>query len=403
MKALDGIRIADFSHVMAGPAASYYLGLMGAEVVKVEAPGTGDPFRTYGAGDAPGGLTPAFIAVNAGKQSIVLDLKQDAGREIAKRLIAASDVVLENFRPGVMDRLGLGYEACKALKGDIVFCSVSGYGQSGPLRDYPAIDNIVQFTSGMASLTGEPDGPPMRVGFPAVDTWTAMTAAFAISTALLRKERSGDGAYLDVAMMDASIAFMTSAFSQYLVTGKTLPRTGNTGFSGQPTAAMFTCGDGGQISLGVVQPNQYAALCKAIGRPDLTEDERFATVPDRMKNAEALRAVLAEVFATKDGAEWERILSEAGAPCGLMRSVPDVVALEQLKAREALIPMTVPGLANENISVPGAGFMADADGPEISGPPPRHGEHTRQVLETLGYGAAEIEDLIKTGAAVAAK
>src|SRR5690606_34496009 len=211
MQALAGIRVADFSHVMAGPYASQLLRLLGAEVIKIEQPGVGDPMRNFGADRRCDGMSPAFIGVNAGKKSIVLDLKDPAQLEVARAIIRQSDVVLENFRPGVMDRLGLGYAQVREMKPDIVYCSVSGYGQSGPLRDWPAIDNIVQATTGMMRLGGTADDPPLRVGFPVVDTLTGQTAAFAIMAALLRRQRGEGGEYIDVAMFDASLAFMTSA------------------------------------------------------------------------------------------------------------------------------------------------------------------------------------------------
>jgi crotonobetainyl-CoA:carnitine CoA-transferase CaiB-like acyl-CoA transferase len=402
VKALDNIRIADFSHVMAGPFASHYLRLMGAEVVKVEAPGRGDAMRDYGGDRRYDGMAPGFIAVNAGKRSLVLDLKQEAAKEAARRLIAASDVVLENFRPGVMARLGLGYEACRCLRGDIVFCSVSGYGQTGPLRDYPAIDNIVQATSGLMSVSGEADGPPVRVGFPAVDTWTGMTAAFAIVNALLRRARSGDGAYIDVAMFDAALAFMTSAATQYLVTGKPLARTGNTGYSGQPTAGMFRAGDGALLSLGVVQQNQFTALCDVIGRADLAGDPRFASADLRKQNEAALREILAAAFAGRPGAHWEKALSEAGAPCGVVRSVSEAAALPGLAERNVFLPLHIPALPErEDVSIVNAGFAMGEDGPHVDAPPPRHGEHTRAILAELGYSAREIDALIAAGAAYA--
>ena len=238
-RALEGIRVADFSHVMAGPYATHLLRLLGAEVIKIESPAGGDAMRCYGSDRRYDGMAPAFIAVNAGKKSVVLDLKQPRDLDRALRLIERCDVLVENFRPGVMTRLGLDYAAASKLKPDIVYCSVSGYGQSGPRRDWPAIDNIVQATSGMMSLGGDPDGPPTRVGFPVVDTLTGQTAAFAILAALFRRERSGIGEYLDVAMFDATIAFMASAVVPYLVTGRALERTGNTGYSGQPTSAVF--------------------------------------------------------------------------------------------------------------------------------------------------------------------
>jgi crotonobetainyl-CoA:carnitine CoA-transferase CaiB-like acyl-CoA transferase len=395
---LAGIRIADFSHVMAGPFASHFLATMGAEVIKVESPGRGDPMRNYGPDRELHGMAPGFVAANCGKKSIALDLKSEAGREAARRLIAASDVVLENFRPGVMARLGLGYEDAKRLKADIVFCSVSGYGQTGDKRDWPAIDNIVQATSGMTSLNGGPDDPYMRVGFPAVDTYTGTLAAMAIIGALYRRKETGEGQLIDVAMFDASLVFMASAAVPYLVTGRTLPRTGNTGYSGQPTASMFVCGDGREISLGVVQPEQYERLCKAMGRLELIADERFASLPARMKHADALRAELAREFLKRSGAEWETLLSEAGAPCGLVRSVPEACEMPHLAGR-GLVRSAGVQLAGSEARVLNAGFVCDADGPVISGPPPRLGEHTREVLGELGFADAEVEAMLKGGAA----
>ena len=193
MQPLAGMRVADFSHVMAGPYATHLLRLLGAEVIKIEAPNRGDAMRYYGADRQYDGMSPAFIAVNAGKKSITLDLKNPDQLEVAKKIIAESDVLIENFRPGVIKRLGLSYEAACELNPDIVYCSVSGYGQSGALRDWPAIDNIVQATCGMMSLGGGVDDPPLRVGFPVVDTLTGQTAAFAILAALLRRQRGGGG------------------------------------------------------------------------------------------------------------------------------------------------------------------------------------------------------------------
>ena len=399
-KPLQGIRVADFSHVMAGPFASHFLRLLGAEVIKVESPGRGDAMRTYGADRRYDGMAPAFIAANAGKKSIVLDLKNPSGVEAAKRLIASCDVVLENFRPGVMARLGLGYEVCRQLRPDIVFCSVSGYGQSGPLRDYPAIDNIVQAASGMMSLGGEPEGPPMRVGFPAIDTWTGQTGAVAILSALLQRERFGGGQYIDLAMLDSALVFMASAAVPYLVTGQVMERTGNVGYSGLPTAAMFEAGDGQRISLGVVQPNQYEKLCCCLERPDLLEDPRFRTSDLQRQNAEALREQLVEAFRARTGAEWEALLSAQGVPCGLVRDIPAVFDLPHLAERELLFPITIPGLPDrEEVQVLGTGFKFAHDGPEVDQPPPRHGEHTAEVLAALGYDQTEVQTLLSCGAA----
>jgi CoA:oxalate CoA-transferase len=384
MQPLEGIRVADFSHVMAGPYATHLLRLLGAEVIKVEAPGRGDPMRYYGTDRAYDGMAPSFLAVNAGKKSVALDLKDPASVEHARRLIARSDVVVENFRPGVMSRLGLGFSEAHNLKPDIVYCSVSGYGQSGPLRDWPAIDNIVQATSGMMSLGGDPGDPPMRVGFPVVDTLTGQTAALAILAALFRRQRSGQGEYIDVAMLDASVAFMASAVVPFLVTGRAVERTGNTGFSGQPTAALFETGDGKLISLGVVQQGQFEALARLLERVDWLVDPRFSTSDLRRANATALRAALADTLRLRTAADWEARMSGAGIPCGMVRDVEDAVSMPHLQQRGLKIPLNVPGLPKqENIEIINAGFIYQDGGPTVTEPPPRHGQHTKEILQWL--------------------
>lgn len=381
---LAGIRIADFSHVMAGPYASHLLRLLGAEVIKIEAPGRGDAMRYYGADRSYDGMAPAFIAVNAGKKSIALDLKDADQLSTAREIVRASDVVLENFRPGVMARLGLGYEEVKALNPEIVYCSVSGYGQSGPLRDWPAIDNIVQATSGMMSLGGDPGDPPMRVGFPAVDTLTGQTAAFAILAALLRRERGGGGERIDVAMLDASLAFMTSAVVPFLVTGKALERTGNTGYSGQPTSALFEAGDGRLISLGVVQQNQWVALARHLGHPEWLEDPRYADPDLRRANAGPLQDALTAALQERTAAQWEAEMSAVGIPCGMVRDVGEAASLPHLGDRGAKLPLAIPGLpGRENVEIINAGFRMSADGPHVDAPPPRLGEHEGEILAWL--------------------
>ncbi|HMA10984.1 MAG TPA: CoA transferase [Steroidobacteraceae bacterium] len=381
---LEGIRIADFSHVMAGPYATHLLRLLGAEVIKIEAPGRGDAMRYYGADRRYDGMAPAFIAVNAGKKSIVLDLKQPADLESARTLVGRCDVLVENFRPGVMQRLGLDYAAVRQLNSRIVYCSVSGYGQSGPRRDWPAIDNIVQATSGMMSLGGDPDGPPMRVGFPVVDTLTGQTAAFAILSALLRRERSGEGDYIDVAMFDATIAFMASAVVPWLVTGQALARTGNTGYSGQPTSALFKARDGHSISLGVVQQHQFEQLARLLDRPQWLADPLFRDPDTRRQNAAAVQKALADVLLTRDAADWEQLLSAAGIPCGMVRDISEAMTLPALDQRDLRIPLSIPGLpVREDVAVLGPGFMSTQAGRTELGAPPALGQHTAEIKAWL--------------------
>jgi crotonobetainyl-CoA:carnitine CoA-transferase CaiB-like acyl-CoA transferase len=384
-RVLDGLRVADFSHVMAGPYATHLLRLLGAEVIKVEAPNGGDAMRYYGADRRYDGMAPAFIGVNAGKKSVVLDLKQERDLESARELIRRCDVLVENFRPGVMARLGLDYEAAVALNPDLIYCSVSGYGQSGPRRDWPAIDNIVQATSGMMSLGGDPDGPPSRVGFPVVDTLTGQTAAFAILGALFRREREGGGEYLDIAMFDATLAFMTSAVVPYLVTGQALARTGNTGYSGQPTSAVFVARDKRYLSLGVVQQAQFELLAKLLDRPQWLSDTRFRDPDARRANAAEMHAELSLVLQTRDAEEWETQLSAAGIPCGVVREVSEAMSLPDLDDRSLRLPMQIDGLPDtDQVAVLDLGIRGSRDASAQIEPPPRLGEHTDEILQWLG-------------------
>ncbi len=377
---LAGIRIADFSHVMAGPFASHILRLMGAEVIKIEAP-RGDQFRNYGSNRDYDGMSPAFIAANVGKKSIALDLKDAKDHEIARRIVAKSDVLLENFRPGVISRLGFGYDAMRELRPDIVFCSVSGYGQDGPYRDWPAIDNIVQATSGMMMLSGAEGDPPVRVGFPIVDTLTGQTAAVAILGALMQRERTGEGAYIDVSMLDASLSFMTSALTPFLTTGSPLRRMGNTGYSELPTAGVFEAKDGRHISLGVVQENQFAVLARKLDREGWLSDERFATPDARRENFDEMHSELAAIFVARDAGDWERELSEAGIPCGKIRSVSEAT---ELGTPDALLDLKIGGLPDGGqASVPNVGFRMQPGEPGTDTAPPRLDENREEILAWL--------------------
>ncbi|UVO54390.1 CaiB/BaiF CoA-transferase family protein [Sphingomonas sp. SUN039] len=383
---LDNIVIADFSHVMAGPYASYLLGLLGARIIKIESP-SGDNFRTYGADRRFDGMSPAFIGANVGKESIVLDLKDAGDAATAREIVARADVLLENFRPGVIARLGFGYDAVRAYNPDIVYCSVSGYGQTGPQQDWPAIDNIVQATSGMMMLSGDEGEAPIRVGFPIVDTLTGQTAAFAILAALYRRMQGSGGECLDVAMFDATLAFMSSAVVPHLVTGTGLPRSGNVGFSGQPTAGVFVAGDGRHLSLGVVQPHQFAALARHIGRDDWLADPRYATADGRREHGTVLAAELTLALQAKPASEWERSMNAAGIPCGMVRGVGEAVAMLEQSGRGDLVnfdPAHLPPGARGRIT--GLGYRA-ADRPESVAPPPPlggNGESIRAWLAETG-------------------
>ena len=379
-KPLEGYRVADFSHVMAGPYATHLLCLLGAEVIKIESP-AGDAFRSYRGDRRFDGMSPAFVAANAGKKSIALDLKDSGDHRIARAIIERSDVLIENFRPGVIGRLGFSYEEVRAFNPDIVFCSVSGYGQDGPYRDWPAIDNIVQATSGMMMLGGGEGDPPVRVGFPIVDTLTGQTAAIAILSALLRRERGEGGSYIDVSMLDASLAFMTSALTPYLLTGEEMPRMGNTGYSGLPGSALYTARDGRQVSLGVVLPKQFEMLARYLGREDWLADPRYATSEAQRANFDALHDEIAAEIAKRDAAELERELSDCGIPCGMVRRVGEAAALVSDGALQDIELGGVP--ASGRAAVPNAGFRIAPDGPAAQGAPPRLDQDRAEILAWL--------------------
>jgi crotonobetainyl-CoA:carnitine CoA-transferase CaiB-like acyl-CoA transferase len=306
-----------------------------------------------------------------------------------------------------MERLGLGYEAARKLRPGLVYCSVSGYGQNGPRRDYPAIDNIVQATSGMMAANGSEGDPPSRVGWPVVDTYTGTLAALAVLAALLQRERFGSGQCIDVAMLDASVVLLTSLATPFLITGQQLPRMGDVGYSGSPTSGMFAARDGAMVSLGVVQNNHFATLCQAIGRTELLSDPRFMTpvaraLPD---NAAALKSLVAEAMTARDGADWERDLSRLGVPCGLVRTVAQTCEMESLADRDLFMPTAVPGVQPraDSTRYVNAGFRFAQDGPGVAASAPQLGEHSREVLAALGYADTEIARLLDSGAVVASQ
>jgi crotonobetainyl-CoA:carnitine CoA-transferase CaiB-like acyl-CoA transferase len=279
---------------------------------------------------------------------------------------------------------------------------VSGYGQSGPRRDFPAIDNIVQAASGMMAANGSEGDPPSRVGWPVVDTYTGTLAALAVLAALLQRERFGSGQYIDVAMLDASVVLLTSLATPYLITGRQLPRSGDVGYSGSPTSGMFAARDGAMVSLGVVQNNHFALLCEVLGRRELAVDPRFATPPLRAlpENAAALKAIVADALARRDGVDWELELSRRGVPCGLVRTVAETCDMDGIADRRLFMPTSVPGVPARSggARYVNAGFSFAQDGPGVAANAPRLGEHTSEVLEQLGYSADEIAVLLASGA-----
>ncbi|MGR3452349.1 CaiB/BaiF CoA transferase family protein [Pseudooceanicola sp.] len=361
-KALEGITVVDFSHVVAGPLATHFLALNGARVIKIEPP-AGDPLRDYTAQREQIGMSPAFRGINAGKDSVVLDLKTASGRAEALRLIRDADILVENFRPGVMARLGLDPDSLAAVNPALIYCSVSGFGQTGALREVAAIDQIVQALCGLMQLSGHEGDPALRVGFPVVDTFTGLLAAFAIQTALVQRERGlVRGQTIDVAMLDAALVMLLSVVNPLLMAGEAPARTGNRGFSRAPTADTFACADG-EICVGAVQPEQVETLLAALDLSALLDDPAFADRIARIENAEAMHLHLAAAFARKPAAEWEVLLQAAGLPAARVRSVEEALDLPHLAERGLFLDAGGDRLLN-------AGFIFREGGPGTDRPAP---------------------------------
>jgi formyl-CoA transferase len=389
---LAGIRVLDLTNVLAGPFCCHQLAHLGAEVIKVETPAGGDLARQLGA-DAElnrRGMGVSFLAQNAGKRSITVDLKHPRGREVFHRLVAGAQVLVENFRPGVMDRLGLGHEALRAHNPALVYCAISGFGQDGPLRDAPAYDQIVQGMSGMMSITGAPETAPYRVGYPVADTIGGLTAAMAVCAALAERDRVG-GRFIDVSMLESAMATMGWAVSNWLVAGRAPQPMGNDNVTASPSGAFRTAD--GLLNVAANKQEQFEALCDVIGRPALATDPRFAERQARLQHRQALAAEIEGALAAGSTEHWWHALVAAGVPAGPVWTVPQALAQPQLAGRDLSSRFEdVPGVGRE-VRILRTGFELDGERPAVSTPPPRLGEHTEAILAELGYSAADVAAL----------
>ncbi len=391
-QAFSGIRIIDFTQVLAGPFATQQLALLGADVIKIEERTNGDQTRGL-LNDTPGSnpsMSPSFMSCNLGKRSLTLDLKAPAAKEIVHRLVENADVVVENFRAGVMDRLGFGYSALSALKEDLIYCSVSGYGQNGPKAGTPAYDGAIQAASGMMAITGHPETGPTRTGYMPVDMGTALNTAFAISAALYRRLATGEGQHIDVAMMDTAMVLQTPQVSNYLVNGVTPELFGNKSPTGQPTANSFATRDG-YLNIVALKEPQTIALFNAIERQDVLKNERLQDAPGRMKHYDEVAGIITAEIAKKTTAQWLEIFARENVPCAPIRSYPDVVSDPQFEHRQAFIRFADPAEDASTVDLVRAGYGTDQDGPDTDRPPPRHGEHTEEILKELGYDIQAID------------
>ena len=320
----------------------------------------------------------SFLAQNAGKRSVVLDLKSADGKVQFLDLVASADALVENFRPGVMQRLGLGYERLREVRSQLVYCAISGFGQTGPLKDNPAYDQIIQGLSGVMSITGTPEAAPLRVGYPVCDTLGGLTGAFAIVAALVRRMRTGQGAFLDVSMLESTLSALGWPVSNYLTAGVEPQPAGNENVTGAPSGA-FRTGDE-ILNIAANKQEQFVTLCGLIGRPELATDPRFAERETRKANRIALNALIEEALARAPAAQWEARLNRAGVPAGRVLTVPQAIAEPQIAERAMTIRFDeVPG-ADRAVSVVRGGFLVDGEAPRPSRPPPRLGEHSDELL-----------------------
>jgi crotonobetainyl-CoA:carnitine CoA-transferase CaiB-like acyl-CoA transferase len=376
---LRGVRVVDLTNVLAGPYCSYQLALLGAEVVKVEKPGNGDLARRLGPEPAlnRAGIGASFLAQNAGKKSIELDLKAPGDRTVFDDLVAGADVLLENFRAGVLSRMGYGWDVLHRANPRLIYCAISGFGQSGPMSQAPAYDQIVQGLAGMMSITGTPETAPLRVGFPVSDSVGGLMAAMSICAALAGRARTGKGAFLDVSMLEASLSAMGWAASNYLVSGVAPEPMGDQNATAAPSGTFDTAD--GPINIAANRQEQFEKLCRILDRPDLVTHERFADREARKANREALNHEINTALRRRPALEWERILSTAGVPAARILTVPQAVELEQLRARGFFTDLAFPGDPARTLRVSGNGVHVNGVPLRPQSPPPMLGENNDEV------------------------
>jgi crotonobetainyl-CoA:carnitine CoA-transferase CaiB-like acyl-CoA transferase len=392
VKALEGLRVLDLSRMLSGPYATMLLADLGAEVIKIEEPRGGDPMRAVEPYITPE-MSAYFASINRNKRSVTLDLKTDEGKQIVLELAKKCDVVLENFRPGTMESLGLGYETLKTANPEIIHCSITGFGESGPLRDYPSFDLVIQAMSGQMSITGEPGRPPVRSGIPIGDLAAAMMACIGVLSALARRARGGGGGRVEVSLLDAMVSMLSYVAQFHFTDGRVPGPVGSAHQSVVPYQAFKT--RDGYIVVAVFVEKFWEAFCQGLGLPELVRDPRFLDNSKRAKNRAVLVPMLEARFLEKSSAEWLEALQERNVPCGPIHTIDRILSHPQLVQNNMLIELEVPGKG----LVKGLGNPIKIEGHEDSfEAPPLLGEDTERLLsETLRMPRGKIAALREKG------
>ncbi|MBL8103820.1 MAG: CoA transferase [Anaerolineales bacterium] len=392
MQPLQGIRVLDLSRVLAGPYCTMVLGDLGAEVIKVEPP-EGDETRGWGPPFA-GGESAYYLCVNRNKRDMVINLKTDEGKNILRELAMQSDVLVENFRPGTLEKFGLDFETLHVLNPKLIYCSITGFGQTGSMKDKPGYDFMIQASGGLMSITGEPDGEPMKTGVAVVDLFAGQNAIIAILAALQARTLTGEGQHLDISLFDSQLGWLANVASNYLISGKLPKRHGNAHPNIVPYQS-FQANDG-WFAIAVGNDHQFARLCKLLGKPELGTNEKFATNSARVQNREEIIALLASIFKTDSVVDWLRKLDEAEIPCGRINNFEEVFSMPTVKEREMLVRMehSTIGL----LPLVGSPLKMSATPVEYRLPPPLFGEHTEEILATLlNYSSEKVAELKRSG------
>lgn len=391
-----GIKVLDLTRVLAGPFCSYQLGLMGAEVIKVEKPGRGETVRWRADNDPEygrRGMSLGFLTQSSNKRFVTIDLDSPDGRDIYLALAARCDVIVQNLRTGAAERRGVGYEDVKKVNPKVIFCSITAFGNTGPKAAHPAYDAVVQAWSGFMSTTGTPDTGPLKAGPPIIDYGTGICAAYAVAAALFQRDRTGEGQYIDLSMIDATLTLMASTVTEYLNTGVPPKQSGNNAASRAPASTTFNTGDG-LLAIACNEEHQFRRMMETLGLGALLDDERYREPAARRENVPSLRSAIQNALMGRSAAEWESLLAPNGVPAGRVRTVPETMAEAQIASRDLFhrFPAADAGLPRD-LSVPLAPFRYAHDGPRADTPPRTIGADTDAVLKELGYDEARIAAL----------